>query len=463
MVRPRVVALDTATGTYHPIGPVADTQTQQGHVELVKGTDGLLYIDSHEGFFRVTGTTATPVDQIPRASGPPTLADGSSFRFLDGRQDNIWLSRYRTVEIKHPDNTRKILHLDYESNGTPIYLLHGATNGKVYGSSILPLHFFEFDPATHELTHHGACCTSSGEVYSMDCLDNKLYLCCYTHAILCEYDLSRPFSWGGPIPGAEDEFKKGTSGENLSYTYDENDNPRQLGRMDNASYRARDMVAGPAGKVWTVAIPDYGMWDGVLSWYDPKTRTFGGKHRKIIENCSPISITHLQEPDLLAIGFSKYGGSGTIPKAEKAGFALWDPHADQAVWTGDLGLDIVGVMDMEDAGNGLAYAIVHCLPEDQLVAHLMLLDLPNQRIVQQLNLTDPLGWPLEVSFQTDKNYLYGLTCQGVYRVPLGTLDIEILWMDKEDGPGPNIGAGALVDGIYYFGSGPRLRAIRVAD
>lgn len=188
----------------------------------------------------------------------------------------------------------------------------------------------------------------------------------------------------------------------------------------------------------------------------------GGGHRHIIENCSPISITHLGDVDLLAIGFSYYGGSGTTPRAEKAGLALWDPQADALVWAGDLGLDIVGVMDIEDAGNGLAYAIVHCVPEDALKAELMLLDLREQRIVGRLDLTERLGWPVEVSFQTDDRYVYGLTCEGVYRAALGTLDVEVLWQDKTDGPGPMIGAGALVDGVYYFGSGERLRSIKVS-
>ncbi|HJO28842.1 MAG TPA: hypothetical protein QF708_05520, partial [Candidatus Poseidoniia archaeon] len=93
----------------------------------------------------------------------------------------------------------------------------------------------------------------------------------------------------------------------LAYRYDEHDNPKQLGRLDDVSYRPRDMVAGPAGKIWVVSIPDYGMWGGVLSWYEPGTGKFGGRHRHIIENCSPISITHLDDVDLLAIGFSYYG------------------------------------------------------------------------------------------------------------------------------------------------------------
>lgn len=460
---PHVVALDTTSGKLSTVGPEADKNAQRGHVNLSKAADGFLYIDSHEGAFRIEGTKAIPVSTVPATAPAETLSDGTTFRFLDGRQDNVWLTRYKTVEIRKPDGTRRVLELDYEADGTPIYIVRGGTDGKVYGSSILPLHFFSYDPATGALIHHGACCTPSGEVYSMDCMNGKLYFCSYTHAILSEFDCSRPFNWGGPIPGKKGEFKMGKRiDDNLAYRYGDDDNPKELGRMDTISFRPRDMVAGPAGKVWVVSIPDYGMWGGVLSWYDPVTGKFGGKHRHIIQDCSPISIAHLKEPDLLAIGFSKYGGSGTIPKVEKAGFALWDPNADKLVWKGDLGLDIVGIMDIEDAGNGLAYAIVHCCPEEVLKAELMLLDLPRQRIISRMDLTERLGWPLEVSFQRDDRYLYGLTSEGIYRMRLGTLDLEILWRDKNDGPGPMIGAGALVDGVYYFGSGARLRSIRVA-
>jgi len=461
MARPHVVALDPDSGALRPVGPVADTQSQTGHVDLVKAADGRLYISSHAGAFRLEGATAIPVPAVPAAPPPPSLADGSTFKFLDGRADNVWLTRYRTVEIKRPDGTRRILELDYEADGTPIYIVRAGTDGKVYGSSILPLHFFSYDPPSGALIHHGACCTPSGEVYSMDCLGDKLYLASYTHAILSEFDLKRPFNWGGPIPGKPGEFKMGQGDENLAYTYGPDDNPRQLGRLDTISFRPRDMVAGPAGKVWVVSIPDYGMWGGVLSWYDPATGRFGGRHQHILENCSPISITHLAGPDLLAMGFSIYGGSGTIPKAAKAGFALWDPKTDTRVWTGDLGLDVLGVMDIEDAGDGLVYAIVHCLPEEVLVTELMLLDLANEKIVGRYPLSERHGWPLEVSFLRDERYLYGLTRETVYRVPRGTLDVEELWRDPRDGPGPMIGAGALIDGVYYFGSGARFRSIRV--
>ncbi len=459
--RPHVVVLNPETGEHSCVGPVADTDAGRGRVELVKASDGRLYIDSHEGVFRLDGAALVPVAERPASAPPPALPDGSTFRFLDGRSDNVWLTRYRTIEIKRPGGRRRVIEIDYECGGTSIYIVRAGNDGKLYGSSILPLHFFSYDPATEAMVHHGACTTASGEVYSMDAMGDKVYFCSYTHAILSEFDTTRPFSWGGPVPGRPGEFKKGRSGENLSYTYDENDNPRQLGRMDNVAYRPRDMVAGPAGKVWVVSIPDYGMWGGTLSWYDPATGVFGGAHRHILRDCSPISITHMSEEDLLAIGFSIYGGSGTTPRVDRAGLALWNPREDKEVWKGDLGLRIVGIMDVQAAGDGLLYAIVHQQPETELKAELMLLDLPNERIVSRVDLTQVLGWPLEVSFQTDERYLYGATNQGIYRVELGTTDVEVLWRDEQDGPGPMIGAGALLDGVYYFASGPRLRALPV--
>jgi hypothetical protein len=144
--------------------------------------------------------------------------------------------------------------------------------------------------------------------------------------------------------------------------------------------------------VWVASLPDYGMWSGTLSWYDPRTETFGGAHRQIWEDCSPCSITFLPERNLLAVGFTIYGGSGTDPRAERTGFALWDPEKDELVWRGDLGLSLVGVMDMEYAGNGLVYAIVHPTPSNVLDAYLLLADLPNNRIVaQSKSATSPAG------------------------------------------------------------------------
>jgi hypothetical protein len=460
--RPHVVAFNPATGEHATVGPVADTDTRQGHVNLITGSDGLLYLDTHEGPFRLQGLNAVPVPALPAAQPAPTLPDGSRFRFLDGHAEkgHAW----RTLEIRKPNGAQKVFRLDYESAGTGIYIVRSGPDKKLYGSSILPMHFFTADPKTGKLIDYGACSTASGEAYSMDWLNGKLYLAVYTHALLCEYDPQRPYSFSNlrQEPNGEWTLLAGEwdpSG-NLGFQFGPNDNPRQLGRMDDVAFRSRDMVAGPVGKVWVVSIPDYGMWGGTLSWYDPKTKRFGGAHRHLYPDCSPISITHMPEEDLLFMGFSIYGGSGTTPRVKTVGFMAWDPNRDCEVWRGDLGLNAIGSMDVHAIGNGQVYAIVHPYPDSVLHADLVLMEPLKGRIISKTRLDTVAGWPMEVAFANDERYLYGLTRESVYRVPLGTTDIKVLWRtDAENGP---TGAGALIDGIYYFGAMAHLQGVRVS-
>jgi len=401
MTRPHVVALEPSSGEKRPVGPVADTDAGVGHVDLIKGTDGLLYIKSHEGDLRVQGLEAVPVEKAPEPAPPPRLPDGSTFRLV-GEGEQAFMSR--VLEVVSPSGESRRLELDWEGDGTELYLVRPGPDGKVYGSSILPLHLFSYDPASGELADHGACSTAGGELYSMDVLDGKLYMCAYPGARLSVYDPQRPYRFGT----------------------DPEANPRELGRMDEVAYRPRGMLCGPAGKVWVASIPDYGMWGGTLAWYDPRTGAFGS-HRHIIRDCSPVALAPIPSRDLIAVGFTVQAGTGTAPRARRAGFALWDPHRDAELWQGDLGLHVLGVMDMCDAGQGLTYAMVHLAAEGSR-AELLLLDLPGGRIVART-------------------------------VERGTTRIEMLWRAQE-GDGPTCG-GALLGGTYYFGTGHRLRAARL--
>jgi len=446
MSRPHVVVYDPATGEHRSVGPVADTNTQTGHVSLSKRADGLLYVDSHEGKFRVEGMRLVPVAELPPPPPPETLPDGSRFRFLDDFASYKMV--HRELEIVAPSGTRRQFHLDWTYAGTEVYIVRPGPDGRVYGSSVLPLHFFEHDPKTAKSRDFGACCTASGEIYSMDCLNGKVYFCAYTHAILGAYDPSRPWRFGNG---------KYEDGLRLRFGSPD-DNPRQLGRIDTVAYRPRDMLCGPAGKVWVASVPDYGMWGGTLSWYDPRTDRFGGQHRGIYQDCSAYTLTYIPESNRLVVGFSIDGGSGTTPKAKRTGFVLWDPDGDREVWRGDCGLDIIGVMDLEYAGDGLVYAIVHTAPAHVLIAHLLLLDLPGNRVVKHARLDTAAGWPHEVTFQRDDRYVYGATRKSIYRVKLGTTDIEVLWTGKKEMP---TCGGALVKGWYYFGAGHKLKRIRV--
>ncbi len=433
MTRPHVVALDPATGEYRTVGPVADVQSGEGKVELITGVDGLLYITSHAGDFRVQGLEAIPVETAPAPMPKPTLPGGATFRFADADR-----FAYHELEITEADGSVRVLPVDWQGEGTALFLAHAGPDGLVYGSSILPEHLFVHDPATGRLEDLGACSLSGGEAYSMGNLDGKLYIASYPQARLSVYDPSRPYRFGT----------------------DADANPRDLGRMDDVAYRPRAMVCGPAGKVWVASIPDYGMWGGTLAWYDPKTETFGS-HRHVFTDSSGYSLAWLEEDDLLLAGFSVAAGSGAQPRATRAGFALWDPHRDAAVWTGDMGLPITSVEDLCAVGDGRAYAVL-LLAEDDPKPTLAYLDYRAKTVLATGRIEGPdfgtLFWGCRTLFR-HRNHVYGATWRGLYRARVGAADVEAVWI-AEQAEAP-CGGGAVIGDTWYVPCKHRLCALEL--
>jgi len=435
MMRPHVVVLDPKTGEHRAVGPVADTDAQQGQVELLEGRDGLLYIKSHEGSFRLAGMDAVPVEELPAPPPPPALPDGSTWRWLDEE-----VTAFRKLAIVSPGGRERILELDWEGDGSAIFLCHAGPDGKVYGSSVLPEHFFSYGPAIGDLTDHGTCSTATGEAYSMANLDGHIYIASYPAARLSVYDPSRPYRFGT----------------------DNDANPRELGRIDDVSYRPYAMVPGPAGKVWIASVPDYGMWGGTLAWFDPRTETFRS-HRHIMQDCSPSALTYLEEENLLLAGFSVYGGSGTQPRATQGGFVLWDPDTDREVWRGDLDLSIHSVVDLCATGSALAFALI--ISADQENHSLALLDLREHVVVSHTTFSKPPHGHATPGLVVNGGYVYGFTSNGIFRAPLGTTDAQVYWELPPRGdassrkPVLSVWSGAVLDNTLYFGHENRLLSV----
>src|SRR3972149_5503200 len=70
------------------------------------------------------------------------------------------------------------------------------------------------------------------------------------------------------------------------------------------------MVAGPHGKVYVGSYPDYGLFGGAISVYDPK-KNERRVYRHIVRNQSIASLAYIEKIDLIAAGSSVRGGSGT--------------------------------------------------------------------------------------------------------------------------------------------------------
>lgn len=440
--KPHVVVVDPATGRHRRVGPVLNLQEAgkggaNQHLDLIKAEDGLLYIVSSQGDFRLQGNAAVAVERAPAAAAPSTLPSGATAEFEDGDRNG-----HRTLRINNSDGTTGLLPLNWAGGGTGLYLVHEGPDGMIYGSSRMPEHLFRCEPDGSAMCDLGSCSVSIGEAYSMANLDGKIYIASYPQGRFSIYDPALPYNFG-EAPGC---------------------NPRDIGRLDEIAHRPRAMLAGPAGRVWVGSIPNNGMWGGTLTWYDPATGETRS-HRHLVQDCSVTGLAWYPEAEQILVATWVQGGSGTTPRAKQAKFVFWDPYRDEEVDSDDFGLDLsFGIMDLLYAGDHMAYAIVVAdegMNNDgtpRLPAQLVLLDLQNRCVIDASPFHEPHG-PIEVSLrQAADGTVYGCCVPSFYRIKPGSAQREVLWSTDPANRAEHIHApGPIVDRKYYFGSEHRLR------
>ena len=413
MTRPHVVVYDPVSGERRNVGPVVVTE-DGGSLSLYRAGDGQLYIKSTEGGFRLNGFEAEPVDDLPDPAPPPTLSDGSTADFAD-RETQM----FHEMAITHPGTGEtRTIPVAYESAGSEIFLVHRGPDDNLYGSSILPLHLFRYQPESQAMDDLGVCTTATGEVYSMANMDEKLYICSYPGAMLSVYDPAVPYQFGK----------------------DPDSNPRDLGRMDEISYRPRSMVAGPLGRVWTASIPNYGMWGGPLSWYDPAAEAFG-TYRDIAGEGSCWALAWLEAHGLLAVGTTIEGGTGTQPRVDQASLFLWDYEAEEKVWEGRLPVRATAVSALSVADGGLLCGTARTDTE----SHIFVFDPGDRQFVRTVSL--PGGRALEGGIQTGPDGgIYGFTSGCFFRFDPATGVVTRVYEEQAafQNPGPMDR-----DGVYF--------------
>ncbi|MFC1608351.1 hypothetical protein ACFL47_10315, partial [Candidatus Latescibacterota bacterium] len=423
MTKPHIVVFDPRTGTKKTVGPIATKGKDS--LTIVRGPKKWVYIKSSLGNFRIEGFNAVPVDKIPDSTDTPSKR-GLSFRFADAAQQ-----LYRTLEISTTAGQTRMFPLGYNAAGTDIFYIHRGPDNCLYGSSILPLHLFKFDPSSGELSDLGKCSAASGEAYSMANLGDTVYISSYPQARISAYRPSQPYHYG----------------------VEEQDNPRELGRVDNISYRPRSTLTGPLGRVWLASIPDYGRWGGPLSWYEPSTGEKGAYY-DIAGDGSSYTLAHLDKQELIAVGTTIAGGSGTQPKIDQAVLILWDYATEQKVWEGSPDRTVSAFNSLLTAPDGRLFGTVTGGDGPEM----FVFDPENRMFTDRFPL--PGGAPLDLGlFNGPDGYIYGFTRSYFYRIDPATLVMEEI-LHEDDAfhiAGPFIGKDV------YFGNGSVLRAITVFE
>ena len=422
--RPHVVVLDPKSGEKKTVGPVAVKGLDK--FEVRKGPDQKVYIESSLGNFRLEGFNAVPVEKVPERQPPAPQYGIASVSFVDG-PDLI----FRKLEVKTADGQSRVFDLNWEGAGTEIFLLHQGPDSLLYGSSILPEHLFRYDPASGEMKNFGRCSLSTGEAYSMANLDAKLYIVSYTAARISVYDPTQPYAFG-ETPGS---------------------NPRDLGRIDDISYRPRSSLAGPLGRVWVASVPDYGMWGGPLSTYDPKTDTKKAYYR-IAGDASCYTLADLPKLGLIAAGTTVQGGTGTQPKVDQATLFLWDYQAEKKAWEGPFEQPVEAFNALAAGADGRLWGTV--MSGD--TGELFVFDPGPKKFTGRIAL--PSGRPLDLGLQFGPDgRLYGFTKSCLYMVDPKTMKLETV-MVADDAFSV---AGPIIGKIIYFAGGHELKTIRLFE
>ncbi len=422
VTQPHVVLFDPNTQQKMAIGPTAIQG--ENTLDLFRGDDEHLYIESSLGHYRIEGQKAIAIDALPPRQAKPTLPDGTTFSFADAKQQ-----RYRELSLISPDGQERRFTLNYKTSGSRLFYVHLGPDECIYGSSILPLHLFRHNPKDGELIDLGICSSATGEAYSMGNLDGKMYIASYPQAKLSVYDPSQGYRFGD----------------------DEDANPRDLGRMDDLSYRPRTTLTGPLGRVWTASVPDYGRWGGPLSWYDPQTKNKGAYYQ-ICGDASCYTLAWLQKQKRIAVGTTIDAGSGTQPKVEEAEFFLWDYQREQRTWEGTLDRPMKTINALLTGPDERLYGTATGGAEPIL----FVFDPDVLEFIHYLKL--PPGAPLDLGLQNGPdNNIYGFTNSCIYRLMPDSLKIEIV-IEKENA---FTVAGPIAGTSIYFAHLHRLYAAKI--
>jgi streptogramin lyase len=386
-----------------------------GRINLVKGKDGRIYSKlstSDQWFLIEEGKRLVEVAPSSVPFVPKGLPDGRVFYSIE---NNI-------LRIENPVTKEgKEIPLQYEAAGAYIFVVGAGPDGRIYGSSMLPLRLFSYDPQKNSLSNLGKASHANGEIYSMGFLDGKLYLSSYPESRLSIYDPKRPLRFG--------------DGEEA--------NPRDLGPMGGEQYRPRAMITGPHGRVYIGSYPDYGLLGGAISVYDPE-KNEKRVYRHIVQDQSITSLAYIGKLDLIAAGSSVRGGTGTHAVEKEAKLILWDPKEEKKIFEIIPVPEAKTILSLATTADGIVYGITS--NEKVFVFD------PEKRNVKKTFVLE-FKEPREISLQAGLDgRLYGLAEEAIFAIDPENDRISLLVK-----PSTPIDSGmALLGRKIYYGSGANL-------
>jgi hypothetical protein len=416
MVRGSIVAYNPATGKHQLAIP--ENHIGQGRGYVYNGRDGNAYGQLGKHTYKLLTGKAIIINKDQASTlAPQMLKDGRILASAD-------LDGSYTLENPVTRHKEK-RSFSYEAKGSALFTVAKGPEDLIYGSTIMPLELFWFDPRTEKTKNPGNPTGMrggvTGEIYSFAILDEKLYLCAYPGAWLSRYDPKRPWNYGPKI----------------------GDNPYGFGKIGEGHYRPRAMIAGRDRRLYIGSLPPYGELGGAMAVYDPHKNQVVENYRNLIPNQSIVALVEEPITGLIFGGTSTAAGHGARPVEQDAHLFAWDREKKEKA------IDVIpirgrhAVTSIAQAG-GKIFAI---LSGPTLVVY----DALNRKIVRRADMI--LGNPREISLELWKDGLiYGLTDSCIF-----TINPKTYVISEYANPYQPISCGWAINNTgIYFGSGAHL-------
>lgn len=234
-------------------------------------------------------------------------------------------SQQRVVVVYHPARQFAIIDMKTGESrirpigyagkrGTQICGLNKMGDGSIYGTNIIGMHLFRYDPKLDTTRNLGHVGWPGGEVYNVIDVAGKIYFGTYGGGYWGVYDPEQPWR--------PDFRTKGTA---------DDANPRNLGQLGgddpNAVNRPFEYVLGPGGKIYIACQANYGYSGGALVEFDPQSaakRLFRDQKRSV--------QTVTSDGRYVYGGTNMYGGRGAEELASDGTLFIFDPATGKRIF-----------------------------------------------------------------------------------------------------------------------------------
>ncbi len=405
--RGQIVAYNPATGEKR--GIVREQDRPKAYTgDVYEGADGHAYGSLAGKCYRLVDGQGMEInkEQMPERRRTP-LADG---RVLTEAQITDSVHQRCGYKLVEPHSGQAFEgEFGFKGAGIGVFVLGEGPDNVVYGSTILPMEIFTYDPATEQLTYHGHL--GSGELYSIINRHGTVYGLSYPGAAVWQIDATKPWS-----PGTAPDS-----------------NPRMLRKkyaVGVGHLRPRAAILGPDDMVYIGSSAGYGTSGGAVAVWNPEANAIVKNYREHFENSGVACLAYDPASGLV------FGGSN--------GIFIIDPEHEK-------------VLEHVDMPTPVAMCVVagrlYCVAETEL----RVFDIERGEVVH----TGPLpakAVPISLSFHTD-GFIYGLSSTAIYGVDPSSFEVRTVaqlpvsarcgWVVNDTG--------------IYFGAGTHVWRYRLAD